>query len=166
MSNISDAGYIGIGNTLTYFGPLLKPVSENHHATIITLFLNAVEEMRDPISKMNDSTREITQTLRYLPPSGPAAVLNHHGVEIIRTISAKQLFVDRVKYFERYMREFDFDRVAAAASVSMKTTSTIVDAWPCALKHQPGQPGAMEEFRMLLGSGHTGIERYVEWKRA
>lgn len=106
------------------------------------------------------------QVMRYLPPSRTAAMLNPNGVEITRKLSAKQLFVDRAKYFEKYMRALDFGRAAALAGVSMKTENTVIDPWPCALKLQPGQPGAMEEFKMLLGSDHTGIERYVEWKRA
>jgi hypothetical protein len=48
----------------------------------------------------------------------------------------------------------------------MKNINTVVKKWPTQLKLQLGQKGAEEEFRLLLGSGFTNIERYVEWRRA
>lgn len=41
--------------------------------------------------------------------------------------------------------------------------NTIVEKWPMRLKKKAGQPGAQEEFDLLLGTGH-GNERYVEWQ--
>jgi len=34
------------------------------------------------------------------------------------------------------------------------------------LKLQPGQEGAQEEFELIQASNWSGLERYVEWKRA
>lgn len=41
-SNIADYIYIGIASTVDTLGPLLKPFSENKHATLITLFMNVL----------------------------------------------------------------------------------------------------------------------------
>lgn len=41
--------------------------------------------------------------------------------------------------------------------------NAVVEKWPMRLKKTAGQPGAKEEFDLLLGSGH-GAERYVEWQ--
>ena len=45
----------------------------------------------------------------------------------------------------------------------MKKTHTIIGKWPLRLKLRFGQPGAQEEFDILLPSSHSGAERYVEW---
>ena len=43
--NISDAGYMGIRATISSLAPLLQPRRVNPHATLITLFLNAVMQL-------------------------------------------------------------------------------------------------------------------------
>jgi hypothetical protein len=59
-----------------------------------------------------------------------------------------------------------FEEISADLGVEMKSINTIAERWPTQLKLQPGQTGAEEEFRLLLGSGFTRIERYVEWRKA
>lgn len=49
--------------------------------------------------------------------------------------------------------------------MEMKDHHTIVEKWPLRLKLEPGQPGAEEELKVSLASGHTHVERYVEWAR-
>jgi len=44
--------------------------------------------------------------------------------------------------------------------------NSIVEKHPTQVKLQPGEPGAEEEFRLLLSSNVTNLERYVEWRRA
>jgi len=58
-----------------------------------------------------------------------------------------------------------FKEVGHHTGMAMKAHHTIVDKWPMRLRLQPGQPGAQEEFDVLHSSGHTGNERYVEWRR-
>jgi hypothetical protein len=43
-SNIADCGYMGTAPTLAYLGTSLKPRAENPHATLLTLYMNAVDE--------------------------------------------------------------------------------------------------------------------------
>ena len=47
----------------------------------------------------------------------------------------------------------------------MKVENTIIEKWPLRLKLSLPQPGVQEEFDTLQASGHSGGERYVEWKR-
>ena len=42
--NIADGGYLGTAATLAFLGPSLKPRDINPHATLIALYMNAVEE--------------------------------------------------------------------------------------------------------------------------
>ncbi|KAK5701102.1 hypothetical protein LTR17_022899 [Elasticomyces elasticus] len=44
VSNIADVGYLGLGRTVGYLGPLLQRPQENPHVTLITLFMNAMGE--------------------------------------------------------------------------------------------------------------------------
>jgi len=59
----------------------------------------------------------------------------------------------------------DFDKISADLSLKMKKINTVVEEWPTRLKLQLGEKGAEAEFRLLLGSGYTTTEHYVEWKR-
>ena len=59
----------------------------------------------------------------------------------------------------------DFEKISVDLGVKIKNINTVVEKWPTQLKLQLSQEGAEEEFRLLLGSGFTNIERYVEWRR-
>jgi hypothetical protein len=59
-----------------------------------------------------------------------------------------------------------FDTISKAAGVIMKKTNTVIEPWRTALKLQSTRKGAQEEFKLLLASHFTDLERYVEWKRA
>lgn len=52
------------------------------------------------------------------------------------------------------------------AGVEMKKSNTIVEKWPMRFPFTRGTPTAKakKEFARLLGSGHVGHERYVEWR--
>ena len=63
------------------------------------------------------------------------------------------------------MEDFEFSEAARLIGAAMKEKHTIIEKWPFRLKLRPGQPGAQEEFDLLLGGGVSGKERYVEWRR-
>lgn len=63
------------------------------------------------------------------------------------------------------MQSLDFEQIVADLGVEMKSIHTMVERWPTRLRPQLGERGAEEEFRLILGSGFTNIERYVEWRR-
>lgn len=49
VSNIADRGYLGVHRTIYLMIPLLQAPSLNPHATLITLFMNVVEEYSAPL---------------------------------------------------------------------------------------------------------------------
>lgn len=54
--------------------------------------------------------------------------------------------------------------MAEYVGLCMKTEHTIIEKWPMRLKLSLPQAGAQDEFDLLQSSGHSGSERYVEWK--
>jgi hypothetical protein len=66
----------------------------------------------------------------------------------------------------RYMERYHFKEAAKFFRMGMKEQHTIVEQWPMKLELRPGEPGTQEKFNILLSSGHSATERYVEdWKR-
>lgn len=67
----------------------------------------------------------------------------------------------------RYMENYHFSQAAISARVAMKAKHTIIPPWP--LRVDGGRHPTEKDrqnFMLLLGSAHTGHERYVEWKVA
>jgi hypothetical protein len=73
VSNIADAGYLGIRRTICLMVPLLQGPLINPHATLITLFMNAVDEKiteHDRTAEMTQHSPTTKRLLKYLPPKG------------------------------------------------------------------------------------------------
>ncbi|OIW22646.1 hypothetical protein CONLIGDRAFT_687299 [Coniochaeta ligniaria NRRL 30616] len=83
----------------------------------------------------------------------------------MRMWDIRTLFLDVDRFFKSYSRYCDFDRISSDLRVAEKESNTIVEKWPMRLIHQPGQEGAQEEFKVMLRSNFTGMERYLEWKK-
>jgi hypothetical protein len=58
-----------------------------------------------------------------------------------------------------------FDVVQELSGVAKRDEHKIIGKWPLRLKLHVGGHVAQEEFDLLMESGHTGCERYVEWMR-
>ncbi|KAI1359481.1 hypothetical protein F5Y08DRAFT_349648 [Xylaria arbuscula] len=177
VSNISDIHYLGTKKTLEIFGPLLRSPSANRHATLITYFLNAVpmakmvSEQTDPLAASRMSKIESKAVLQYLQSDilqtkgSIAQMAQRFGMWAIVMASAVNLVSDMDKYFDMYVEMEGFAASARSAGVEMKERHTIIQRWP--LKVKGGQHPTSkdkEDFKLLLGSGHGGQERYVEWK--
>lgn len=65
----------------------------------------------------------------------------------------------------RYMEAHEFTRFGQAFGMEIKVNHTLVEKWPLKVQKRPGQAGSQEEFNMRFQFGHSGHERYVEWKR-
>ncbi|KEY72821.1 hypothetical protein S7711_04410 [Stachybotrys chartarum IBT 7711] len=161
-ANIADAGYVRIGKTLSLLSSLLQSPRQNPHATLITVFLNAVWE----IYKMGADSNGLPNArllMEYLPIQGERA-LSPNSADMLRIWDARSQTMDADKYFNEYRTLFRFDQVSAEAGVVEKHKNTVIEQWPMRLKLKRGQKGAQEEFRRLLGSNLTGLECYLEWK--
>jgi hypothetical protein len=66
VSNISDAGYLGIHKTVGIMSPLLRSPSVNSHATLITLFMNLVDENLTNQDRMAEARVGSPSTKRLL----------------------------------------------------------------------------------------------------
>lgn len=71
--------------------PLLQPPLINPHATLITLFMNAVNKNitdRDQIADMTPQSPTTKRLLKYLPPKRPAGA---NDPEIIKFLYARNI---------------------------------------------------------------------------
>lgn len=161
VSNITDAGYLGMPRTIAHIGHLLKQPDENPHATLVALFLNAVDEMYDDNEKRKAMMSEMRQVWSYMTPS---PLTSPYDPNVIVGDIATQQVRDVDKHFERYMKLQDFAKIVELSGMEFKRQHTIIDPWPLRLKKKPHQKGGKEEFLTLLGSGHSGCERYMEWR--
>ena len=62
------------------------------------------------------------------------------------------------------MRKQKFDEMQQAIGLCMKEPHTIVEKWPMRRQFSSSYACSQEEFDLLQSSGHSGSERYVEWK--
>ncbi|TVY40387.1 hypothetical protein LSUB1_G002857 [Lachnellula subtilissima] len=163
VSNITDMAYLGPHQTLITFGPLLKIKLQNTHATLLTLFLNATHEMRMTQPAETSLESQVNQLAQYMKPSAEM-LRNASGfsAEIIKTQEALGFFCDYDALFELFMKHYGFKNAASLSGLEMKGENTIQDNWPLRLRKGATQ----EEFELLVASGHTGSERYVEWRVA
>ncbi|KAI0114102.1 hypothetical protein GGR51DRAFT_505493 [Nemania sp. FL0031] len=95
VNNICDTHRVGIQTTLGTFGPLLRSPSVNSHATLITLFLNAVPETKmmtrlmDPMLARIASIHETELASDYImhglkKPSNPAKIGDFMEIQAIK----------------------------------------------------------------------------------
>ena len=163
VSNITDRGYLGPGITLDTFGPLLKLKTQNPNATLVALFLNAMHEAHSPLDLLKSTLSTMERMRSYIPISRDMVQASTgNKADLVKFLSAEVLFRDFDAIFTRFKGECHLDEISKAAGLSMKSENTIVRPWPMRLRDNATQ----REFDVRLASGHTGSERYVEWKRA
>ncbi|KAK2829922.1 hypothetical protein FQN49_007126 [Arthroderma sp. PD_2] len=167
VSNISDVFWLGIPRTLGLMMPLLQTPLENPHATLITLFMNAVEmaltdqeRVQGLAARNSPAAKHLHQ---YLPLRGGPT--SRYDPKVIKTIAGRDLVTNYDHIFDRYTKAFNFNKAAGCFGAAVKEKHTIIEKWPYRLKLRPGQPGAQEEFDRCFGRATSGKERYVEWKR-
>ena len=85
-----------------------------------------------------------------------------HCPDLVRFLSAEVLFQNVDDLFDRFKRECHLDEISKVTGLTMESENTIVRPWPMRL----GENATQREFDVRFASGHTGTERYVEWKRA
>ncbi len=78
---------------------LLRSRVENEHATLISLFLNAVEEMFRPDEASTAVINQELRRLRLLLPTVPRGGPN--SAEFIQLLSSRTIVRDGEKYFQR-----------------------------------------------------------------
>lgn len=97
MSNICDAGYIGIRDTLSFLSPLLQSPQQNPHATLITLFINAVKEAVKRGNPMDEAPNMQFLTKYLQSPR----TLSQYDADLLRIWDARDLALDVEEFFKR-----------------------------------------------------------------
>lgn len=98
MSNISDQWCLGPAGAVGHLSRFLQTPAANPHATLITLFLNAVQETMTPHEKQQDLGSELQLVLKYLPFTTPP--LDPRDPRLHMCMEACSLVRDNDKYFE------------------------------------------------------------------
>ncbi|KAI9810023.1 MAG: hypothetical protein M1827_006721 [Pycnora praestabilis] len=163
VSNIVDRGYLGLERTLTTLAPWLKPADVNPHATLLTLFLNAVAECEEPSETIQIAKDRSSVVHKFLPPH--PSMLSRHSPAFIKYMVAIEFFKNFGAIFQRYMDEIDFNSCGNVAGMEPREKQTIVEPWPLRLDPKVDNSEAQLKFEFLMASGHTGCERYIEWIR-
>ncbi|KAI1931153.1 hypothetical protein LOZ65_001352 [Ophidiomyces ophidiicola] len=163
ISNICDRGYLGVETCLSIFSPLLKPKEDNPQATLLALFMNAVEEEDNAADYLTGRGESITRATSYIPGFSQAVGSRNQyspaSLKIMQTVAAFRNF-DAM--FKRFMLNTRFAELTRAYRLQARENHTIVSPWPARLKDTPTQ----SEFELFHGGEQSGTERYVEWVRA
>lgn len=109
VSNVSDSGYVGVRGVVSLMEPFLQEPAINPHATLITLFMNAVTEsmthqeqtfaihlFKPVIDLFNPMT---TRVLEYLPLND--MLLGPHKSLAIKMVYAGNIFLNCDPIFDR-----------------------------------------------------------------
>ncbi|KAL6702167.1 hypothetical protein J3F84DRAFT_399618 [Trichoderma pleuroticola] len=169
VSNEADNLLAGMHHTAFVMGPLLQPPRANPHATLITLFRNAIRETMTMQDRMMDmyTRRPETKLMReYISYIGGKSF--HHPLLDHRPVMWTYAQANVAAYdpiFDRFMENFKFAQVEQLFGLVMKEEHTVIEKWPFRLKLRYGQPGALEELIRLTDEVVFAKERYVEWRR-
>ncbi|KAJ9663962.1 hypothetical protein H2201_005444 [Coniosporium apollinis] len=161
LSNMADRGWVGPEAALITLAPLLKRASDNPHAILLTLFLNAVHEVfydTDNIASLHEEMSRLRSYVNLAPDVVLAG--DKFNADFIMFTDARPVVRDFDKLFDRWMREHRFGDIGKAVGLKMGSEHTIVPPWPMRLR----QNATQREFDRLRASGHVESERYVEWK--
>ncbi|KAK8917376.1 hypothetical protein VCV18_009840 [Metarhizium anisopliae] len=109
-SNIADTPYLGPERCVSLLGTLLKEPQTNPHATLITLFMNAVPETVTKRDEYASLREELSQVTKYLTPSFSIAP---YDADRLRIDSCRDMVRNNDKFFDRYAGRFHLKPVLA-----------------------------------------------------
>lgn len=166
-----DGGWLGVDTTCSTFGPALRMRSDNPHAALIGVFLNAVNEVDTDSDKKENLMRNI-HNMQKLCPMPMDIILGRQGsdqtvrAEIVARSGAADILRDYDGLFARYAAESRIHEVVAGHGLKMRLRNKIAEQWPRRLKLGPDGLPSQEDFDALLSSYSDGSERYAEFCRA
>ena len=165
VSNVMDRAYLGVGPTLKACRPLLR--KDRKHATVISLFMNAIPEIED-IRKRQGNTHylraAVTATSNFLDfPASSIDQLGPYHPEMIRFMNANSIFAPFDEWWRTYADLVQMSDEARANEMTIRSPNEITSEWPFRLRKLFGQYGAQDDFDKILESESTGSQRYVEW---
>ncbi|RBA21223.1 hypothetical protein FPRO05_07537 [Fusarium proliferatum] len=169
VSNISDKSYLGINMTVAVMAPLLRSPTVNPHATLITRFMDAIQENMTSEDRVgptpgSDKHEEMVALLDGYFPETALPTTTWDAI-IVKFVLASDLIRTFDHIFDKIAHKLEFDEFPEYMKLGIKDEHTIIEKWPFRLKLKQGQAGAQEEFDRMMGAGVTGKEFYLEWKR-
>lgn len=99
VSNISDGWCLGAARTVSHLGGFLQTPTINPHATLISLFMNAVDEEMTKEDERQNVKTELMDVMRYMPFTG-APPSTRDPLFLMRDAS-RPLVRDNDRYFNR-----------------------------------------------------------------
>lgn len=75
---------------------------------------------------------------------------------------AQEMLKDWGMWFDEFLKSSQLIDYAKLVGLKVKSKHTIVEPWPCQITAQTTK----KEFDVLLASGLTGHERYMEFERS
>lgn len=170
VSNICDRGYVGPEKMLSTLSPLLKSKTINPKATLLMLFINAVEEVYHN-NRTNGEQRfnESRLLIQKFIPLTPMTVMSMmaggtsamSSPEMIRISSCYTMFGDFEKAFGTFLKDVWMHKLTKKYGVKIKEKHSIVESWPLRVTEKTTK----EKFEILCATTHTGCERYMEFER-
>ena len=167
VANIVDVPYLGLDITLQTLGPLLRTATENPHATLIALFMNATHHAEKDLGDgyIESSLRlAMKKVAKFLPVK--EIPIKRNSAAMVRMMLAKDIFRDLDHVFTHYMKLKDFGKASREVGMTMRIRNTVIDPWPLRFMKEYGEPGAQEDFDRLMSLSFSGNERYSEWVRS
>ncbi|EAS27817.3 uncharacterized protein CIMG_09021 [Coccidioides immitis RS] len=163
LSNLADKEYYGIGHCIGAFGVMLKEKSKNPHATMLTLFMNAVDGKPKPNNVTKNSLVKKANLERYIPGISELKLSpSPYDPDKFKIVEGLALLRNPEGQFHRYMQVMEFSKLSEAFEMGIKGVNTIAPKWPLRLREN----ATKAEFDMLLASAKSGTPRYVEWTQA
>nr|OQO25304.1 hypothetical protein B0A51_13954 [Rachicladosporium sp. CCFEE 5018] len=92
VSNITDVGYLGMLRTAACLGPLLDAPADNPYSTLISAFLNAVDETERSLADAAMQTRDMARAIPFLGCRGNPK--SRYDPKVALSTAAKDLMRD------------------------------------------------------------------------
>lgn len=165
---------------------MLKSRTENPHATLLMLFLNAVREEESFLSSDSKTktapapdARRVQNIKKFLPHIDPGVVDLVMGqttpsspgrtfiLDVTMISSAMRMFDNFDDCFNGFLECPDpikvasMDTLTQAHGMKVKTQHTIIKPWPYRVTNNTTK----EEFSSMLSESTTGDERYMEFEK-
>lgn len=158
VSNICDCDYVGPGAVLSTLGPLLKLKTINANATLLMLFINAVEDEYEKWGRLGELQRfkDCREVIPRLVSTRTSTEL-----DMIRIGSCCGSFGDFDSVFQGFLKGVHLNKLAKTSGFKGKDKHTIIEPWPFRVTRETTK----EEFDILDSGRYMGSARYMEFER-
>ena len=103
-ANVADKGYLGVEGTVSSLSPLLDPPHVNEHATLVTLFINAIPETNHFFADDASEQADMEKASSYVFANGApklSDLKSAYSPLLIKVSCGKDLVHDMDKTFEK-----------------------------------------------------------------